>query len=279
MILPRVEANRNDRMPNRRTKESLLLSKLEKSGIEIFSVGQVTSMFDFTPAVASKVVHKLSVDGRLRRIQKSTYIVVPKGHNPEVYTLPATLIASALVKPYYLSYWTALHYYGWTEQPSRTVFVATTKLKIPVTVSGVTFKFVKLRQPRFFGFTLHKIDGHEVFIAEPEKTIVDCLDQPRYCGEIVEIAKGLWYGRKEFDFEKMRRYALRMENGAIIKRLGFLMEVLGVGSKSLRNSLKAHKTSGYAPLDTGVRGKGTYNNDWNLFVNVSEYNLTEWMKH
>jgi predicted transcriptional regulator of viral defense system len=279
MILPRAKPNLNSHMPNRSTKKSLLLSKLEKSGIEIFSLSQVTSMLNISPAAASKVVHELSVEGRLRRIQKSTYIVVPTGYKPETYTLPATLIASALIKPYYLSYWTALHFYGWTEQPSRTVFVATTKLKKPVTVSGVTFKFVNLRPQRFFGYTSSNLDGRKVIIADPEKTIVDSLDQPRYCGEIVEVTKGLWNGRRDFDFDKMRRYALRMENRAIVKRLGYLMEKLDIGTGHFRESLKAAKSSGYAPLDTGVRGKGTYNNDWNLFVNVSEYNLTEWIKH
>lgn len=236
-------------------------------------------MLDLTPPAAAKVVHNLFTDGRLRRIQKSAYMVVPQGRPPENYTLPYPLIASALVDPYYLSYWSVLYYYSWTEQPSRTVFIATTKLKKPVIVSGVTFRFVKLRPARFFGFKIHRIEGHEVKIAEPEKAIIDCLDQPRYCGEIVEAAKGLWNGRREFDFEKLRRYALRMGNGAIIKRLGYLMDKLDIGTSAFRESLKASRTAGYSPLDTGHRGKGTYNNDWNLFVNVSEYNLTEWKHH
>jgi predicted transcriptional regulator of viral defense system len=266
-------------MINRRTREDLLISKLGKLGIQVFSLDKASQLLKTNAATTSQIVHRLAADGRLRRIQKARYLVVPQGHDPKNYTLEANLIASELIRPYYLSYWTALHYYGWTVQPSNTIFIASTKLKHPVKVSGVTFKFVKLKPSRFFGYKIQKANGHQIVVANPEKTIVDCLDQPRYCGEIVEAAKGIWSGRNELDFEKIRRYARRMGNGAIIKRLGFLMEILGVGSDAFREKLKSEKSSGYAALDTDGKTNGTFNSAWNLIVNVSEYNLTEWMRH
>jgi predicted transcriptional regulator of viral defense system len=266
-------------MINRRSREDLLISKLGESGIQVFSLDKVSQLLKTNAATSSQVVHQLAVDGRIRRIQKARYLVVPQGHDPKNYTLEANLIASELIRPYYLSYWTALHYYGWTEQPSNTIFIATTKLKHAIKVSGVTFKFIKLKPSRFCGYRKCKVDGHQVIVASPEKAIVDCLDQPRYCGEIVEAAKGIWFGRNELDFDKIRRYARRMGNGAIIKRLGFLMEILGVGTEVFREKLKAEKSSGYAALDTDGKTNGTFNSAWNLIVNVSQHNLTEWIRH
>jgi predicted transcriptional regulator of viral defense system len=265
-------------MKNGNTLENALISKLERSGVEVFSLKRASALLDCTMPATSQVLHRLANRGRLRRIQKATYILVPEGMSPDSYTLEAPLLASALTHPYYLSYWTALHYYGWTEQPSNTVFIATTRLKKPIRVSGVTFKFIKLKPSRFFGATAYQSNGHRIRVADKEKTIVDCLDQPRYCGEIVEAAKGIWNGRKELDFRKIQAYARRMDNRAIIKRLGFMMETLDVGTRKFRESLKSDVSAGYSPLEPGLK-KGKYNKDWHLFVNVSEYNLTEWRQH
>lgn len=184
-----------------------------------------------------------------------------------------------MVEPYYLSYWTALSFYGWTEQPSRTIFVATTKIKQPISIQGIEIRFVRLRKARFFGYDEQWSGSRKIKVADKEKAIVDSLDQPRYCGEIVEVAKGLWNGRNDFDFDKILEYSLKMDNGAIIKRLGYLMDVLEILSPSYRNKLRKHLTAGYPALNSGQKKEGFYNKEWKLFVNVEPNNLTEWKTH
>ena len=100
-------------------------------------------------------------------------------------------------------------------------------MKTSLTVSGVTYQLVKLPERKFFGFKEITIDGYQINISEPEKTIVDCLDLVRYCGGITEIAKALWYGRDEMDFIRMAEYSRRQGNRAASQRLGYLIEKLG----------------------------------------------------
>jgi predicted transcriptional regulator of viral defense system len=184
------------------------------------------------------------------------------------------------VQPYYGSYWTGLNLYGWTEQPSRTIFVATTRIKQTLTVQGMTFKFVRLKPDRFFGFTERWVGSQKVSVADKEKTIVDCLDQPRYCGEIVEAAKGIWNGRNELNFEKLLSYADRMTNSAIVKRLGYIMETLSILSLDYRKSLTARIKRGYVDLDPGVTKSGGKNiPEWQIRVNINPVSLTEWITH
>ena len=262
-------------------KEAELIATVGSKGLKVFTVSDVAGLLNITNISASQIIHRLVAKRKLQRIEKAKYLLIP----PEAwkigeYTEEGIIVASQLVSPYYLSYWTALSFYGWTEQPSRTIFVATPKIKKSVELQGMKIRFVKLNPIRFFGFEEHWVGNQKVVVAEKEKTIIDCLDQPRYCGEIVEVAKGLWNGRKEIDYRKLLDYTLRVKNGAINKRLGYLLDVLEINKPKIRKALLNNKTPNLALLDPGHKGStGVQNKEWNLNVNVNPKNLTEWRTH
>jgi predicted transcriptional regulator of viral defense system len=267
-------------MPGIGTKETELIAILSDRRIRVFSVAEAARLMKITRASASDLVLRLLKKKKLIRIEKARYLIVPpEAWKTGEYTEEGIIIASQLLKPYYISYWTALSFYGWTEQPSRTIYIATTKLKKSIELQGTNFRFVRLRSERFFGFGEQWVGNQKVCVADKEKTIIDCLDQPRYCGEIVEAAKGLWNGRDELQFDRLIQYARRMNNGAIIKRLGFLMDTLELNKPRLRNEMRKNLTSGYVLLDPGNKGNGTHNKEWNLYINVDPKNLTEWRRH
>ena len=262
-------------------REEEFIATIGSSGKRVFTVSEAAKLLNTSHAIASKIIHRLTKKRKLQRIEKAKYLLIP----PEAwkigeYTEEGIIVASQLITPYYLSYWTALSFHGWTEQPSRTIFVATTRIKKVVELQGIKIKFVKLNPNRFFGFEEHWVGNQKVVVAEKEKTIIDCLDQPRYCGEIVEVAKGLWNGRKEIDYRKLLDYALRIKNGAITKRLGYLLDVLEINKPKIRKELLRNKTQNFALLDLGhQRSAGVKNKEWNLTINVNPHNLTEWRTH
>ncbi len=263
------------------SKEAELIATIGKSGRRVFSISEASELMGITNINVSKLVHRLVQKKKLQRIEKAKYLLIPpEAWKEGEYTEEGIIVASQLVSPYYLSYWTALSFYGWTEQPSRTIFVATTKIKKTVELQGMKIRFVKLNPNRFFGFEEHWVGNQKVVVAEKEKTIVDCLDQPRYCGEIVEVAKGLWNGHKELDYTKLLEYSLRIKNGAVIKRLGYLLDILEINKPKIRKELLKNKTPNFAVLDPShKRSTGEQNKEWNLTVNVNPRNLTEWRTH
>jgi len=89
---------------------------------------------------------------------------------------------------------------------------------------------------------------------------VDCLDKPRYCGGIIEVAKAF---REELDTEKLREYALRMNNSAVIRRLGYVCDYFGVNIE-----LPKPKTRNYILLDPTMPGEGNVDSKWRVIVNV-----------
>lgn len=263
------------------SKEEFLIATLGERGKRIFTSEEAATILGLNRPHAHQIIHQLTKKRKIQRIEKGKYLLIPPAAwKTGKFTEESLVIASQLIQPYYVSYWTALNFYGWTEQPSQTVFIATTKLKRPVDLRGTSFKFIKLKSVKFFGFTEQWLGDQKVAIAEKEKAIVDSLDQPRYAGEIVEVAKGLWNGRAELDFDRMFDYATRMENSAIIKRLGYLLDALGVVNDTLRTQMKEALTYGYVDLDTNTRTKvHELSRDWRIRVNVNPKNLTEWIEH
>lgn len=271
----------HNKMTGLGAKEAELVATVGSSGLKVFTVADAAKLMASDNKIVAKLVHRLVKKRKLFRIEKGKYFLIPpEAWKTGEYTEEGVIVASQLIKPYYLSYWTALSFYGWTEQPSKTIYVATTKLKRPLSLQGVIIKFVRLRNDRFFGFTEQWIGNQKVAVADKEKAIIDCLDQPRYAGEIVEVAKGLWNGRNEIDFSKLIEYAKRMNRGAIFKRFGYLMDALGILPPKMRKELKNHINQTLIILDPGrSEASMSVNKEWNIRVNINSANLTEWRTH
>ena len=95
------------------------------------------------------------------------------------------------------------------EQTPFTVFVATILRISNINIHGVDYKFVTINKTKLFGTKSQMIVRQKIVISEKEKTIVDALDHPEYCGGIEEVAKCLWNAKDDADisFEKILKYA------------------------------------------------------------------------
>lgn len=131
------------------------------------------------------------------------------------------------MNPSYVSYWPALHYYGLTEQVPRTVFVATTRKKRPVTFQTHHFRYVTLKPAKFFGYRRETVGDLPVVLADKEKALIDSLDQPRYAGGIAEVAHALVLAAPDLDVDLLD-YARRMADRSLASRLGHLLERQGI---------------------------------------------------
>ena len=138
------------------------------------------------------------------------------------------------------------------EQTPFTVFVATILRISNINIHGVDYKFVTINKTKLFGTKSQMIVRQKIVISEKEKTIVDALDHPEYCGGIEEVAKCLWNAKDDADisFEKILKYAKKIQNSTVIKRLGYLIDVLEIDVPSnLYKQMHDMIGSGYSWLD------------------------------
>jgi predicted transcriptional regulator of viral defense system len=94
---------------------------------------------------------------------------------------------------------------------------------------------VKFKSFRFFGFKREILEGKFVFVAEIEKAIVDSLYLPKYC----PVSETFFALRNtNLNLENLFKYAKRMNFLAVIKRLGYLLEIAGIDASEIKTSFK-----------------------------------------
>jgi predicted transcriptional regulator of viral defense system len=95
----------------------------------------------------------------------------------------------------------ALHYHGLSEQSPRKVFVlTTTETSIPrrhkvhskrpggeYRFADTLYQFVQVKPERFFGTQKVWVDEMRVSITDAERTLLDGLSKPQYCGDFAGV--------------------------------------------------------------------------------------------
>jgi len=257
--------------------ESLLLSSLSERGKTIFKIEDIAAELKCSYKYAKVLANNLAKKKWTIVLRRGIYLIVPlsagvKSH----YTEHGFVIASHLVSPYYIAYWSALNFYGFTEQTPFTVFIATTKRAKNREVLNTKYNFITLNKRKFFGFEPAAVSTYKINISDREKTLVDALDHSEYCGGIPEVAKSLWNAKEKVSMEKIVNYAERVGNTAIVKRLGYLMESLSLNvDAEILLKMRGMISPGMSVLDPTRPKKGTYNTRWNLLLNVSKETLEE----
>lgn len=254
-------------------KESILLSRLSGEGKKIIEVVDVKNALDVSYGNAKKIASDLNKKGWLNRLERGRYVIVPleAGEN-SVYTEHEFLIASELVSPYYIGFVSALNFHGLTEQTPMAVFGATTKRTRNRTIHDIPYYFVTLNEEKFFGFKEYAVGGEKIKISDPEKTLIDCLDHSEYSGGIREVAGGL--REESLEIEKLVEYAVGVGNGAVVKRLHYLLHLLEREvPEKLDSRLAENYSNSYSLLDPTGPEKGKYKSSWMLRINVSEEDI------
>jgi predicted transcriptional regulator of viral defense system len=230
-------------------------------------------------APSREMMASLVKSGWLQRIERGKYLIIPmEAGSSGRWSEHEFVVGSYLVQPYYIGLQSALNYYGYSEKVSDTVYIASTRRKLSpsLQVSGVNYRFIYLKERKFWGFEQVTIDNQKVNLSGREKTIIDCLDFQGYAGGAGAVAQALWYGREEIDFLKLAEYAVRYGSRAVCQRLGYLFETLNADKKRAVAILLKNVSRSYARLDTRSSAQGKYDSRWKIQVNVPEGDLLQW---
>lgn len=257
-------------------KGALLLSELAKNDKLVFTVKDAKKVLKEEPYLT---LHFLKKNNWILGLKGGLYAIVPLeigNKGAEDFIIHEFVMASYLTKPYYIAFWSALNYHGLSEQIPNSVFIAAKIAKKSLIILNSEFLFVKLQKNKFFGFEKINIENRKINISNINKTIADCLDHPEHSGGTEETAKSILFNHKELNFETIKNYALEMKNITILKRLGYILEKVGLLEEYKEIFKDVKLTKGYSKLDTISRRKGRYNDKWRLLVNI-EVNPDRWM--
>lgn len=228
--------------------ENKMYEVIEKNKLIVFSVDDLCLLLGINKIKAYNLLKALKKKAIIKSIGKRKFSFLGKNEFE---------IASELNFPSYISFWSALNYYGFSDNNPRKIFIATTKYS----KSFGNFKYITLSKKRFFGYT----SVGKMIIAEKEKVIIDSLLFPKYSGGIKEIKKSLKEALNEIDLRKIINYALKIKSKAVIRRLGYLLDSLGI--KDLKK-LEKNIGSGFELLDPTLEKKNNLNTKWLLDINI-----------
>jgi predicted transcriptional regulator of viral defense system len=220
----------------------------------------------------SKLLSDMAKRGLIMRLKEAVYYIIPYEQEAASFMPDWHIMAKYLVKDakHYIGYYSALQIHNLITQPSLKEQIVVSKQIRPseIKIKNITFQFIYHNESHFFGEKKMWIDDfNKVNTSDLEKTIIDCLFKPDYAGGIVEIAKAIYMTKEKVDFNKLLNYAIKFKSQAVIKRLGFIIEILEIQTE-ITKSLIELKTASYVVLDTELPKIGKRNSRWSIQQNI-----------
>ena len=272
-------------------------TKVKRSSVGIDLVRQLAQEGDriFTTARARELAPQVGlrdayVGESLYHLRRNGWITsLRRGLYALSYTVPGVApvheyeVAMALVQPGAISHWSAFSHHGLTEQiPWKTFVLTTTEASVPARsisdgddgdrgyqAGGMWYQFIQTRPERFFGVERIWVGEARVSITSLERTLLDGLAMPRYCGGFGDVVYAFGETASRMDIDRMVVDAPRL-GVAVAKRLGWVLETHGIEGPHLEQ-LAALPVKGYRKLDANGPGRGTYNGRWMLQENLPGY--------
>jgi len=268
----RMNNNDKEKFKTLGPRAAYLVGRLYEQGKPVFSNADAMEITGLQPKSVRNFVASLVKRGVATRLKPGLFVLVPYelGFEREYLGNPY-IVARELAgrQKYYISHASAMDIHQMVTQPQFKILVSVARSIRPRMVLGMEYHFIRCRPGHFFGIEKHwatKTDS--VLVSDPERTIVDCLKLPQHCGGLSEVAKGLWIKKHELDLDRLIQYAVEVDIGAVIRRLGFLLETFQVASNSQLFSLQQRLTKSYALLDPVLPDEGRYLARWRLRLNM-----------
>jgi predicted transcriptional regulator of viral defense system len=267
--------------PDKLTMKNKYISTQSNEVLSYFN-GQNRACFDYAEAFLAlpnskeSAVRELLSDmtkrGLLMRLKEGVYYIIPYEQNAESFMPDWHLIAEHLVKDaqHYIGYYSALQIHNLITQPSLKEQIVVSKQLRPseIKIKNVPFQFIYHNEKHFFGAKKIWIDSfNKVLCSDLEKTFIDCLFKPDYAGGIVEVARAIYTSKDKIKYDTLLEYAKKFDSQAVIKRLGFILEILDINTHIIEE-LQLMKTASYVVLDTELPKTGKRISRWSIQQNL-----------
>lgn len=220
--------------------------KLKKQEKSVFNLNEISRITGKKKSIVSIYINRMQKKGWLFKLEKNKISI----------TKDIFVVSSQLTFPSYLSLTTSLYLHNIIPQVIDKIYMITPKKKKKTEVFSTKVFFIKTSPKMMFGYRKIKKGEGFIFIADLEKTIIDCLLFLRYC-RINDVVEAI----KQADIEKLGNYLFMLKKESAIRRCGYLLDLL-----KIKHNLKK-KTKTIYKLNPSSKKKGKFNNKWYLYIN------------
>lgn len=216
-----------------------ILEKLRQ--LPLFTLNELAIITGKNKHYLKVYVNRLMKKGLIFKLERGKFTV----HDDPL------IFSSHITYPSYISLWTALSYYHLTTQLPNEIDIAIKIKRKPIQFKKIKINFFSLP---LFGFQKDNYRGFQIFIAEKEKLLIDCILADIPINQLDELME-------DINIKKIYDYLMKIKNKSLIKRIGFILEEK---KKSLNFIID---DDNYIPLIKGKRIKGKKNRKWRIIDN------------
>lgn len=230
-----------------------VIKKLE--AYPTFTTDTVANILRKDSSYAKLYLNRLKQRHLVHRLQRNVYTL---------HTDPL-IVASNVIWPSYISLWAAFRYHNMTEQIPTSLSVITTRSKrrSSLAFANTTITFHHVPSAWFFGYEKLTIRSFEVFMAEPEKSLIDALLLKAVSA--TEVREILQEHLKILSTDKLVTYTVRTQNKALMKRMGWMLSSQGVAAAK---KLLKYCYQTIIPFDYARPVHGPRDTTWGLILNT-----------
>lgn len=182
--------------------------RLLNENLKLFSLHDFQVLFGTDKQTAIKFLSRHKKRGNLSKLRRCLYSLAT--NPPSLY-----LSANRIYRPSYISFETALSFYGLIPEVVYSFTSATPKTSQEFVALGNTFIYHSIKKEAFNGYLPQEIEGNIILMAEPEKALADYL-------YFVSLGKKKFNNRlflNNLNQDKLKDYAAFFEHPSMLKLL------------------------------------------------------------
>ena len=254
-----------------------LFAGVHDTGKTVFTLDAACTAMGVDRHQAASLLHAAAKRGLVTPVRRGLYNLVPfelgsaTFHLEDRYVLVRESLGDM---PYFLSHASALDIHQLATQPNFEVYVTSTVRRKTMNIGGSTTHMVWAPANRFFGQQSVKLGNAMIAVSDIERTLVDAVSIPSYCGGFIEVAKAYFLAKGKVDISKLIAYAIEYKKWCVIRRSGYLLEFFGMAPSRILNKFARGLPLGYSKLDPDLPKEGLPCAKWGLTLNVSRDELT-----
>jgi predicted transcriptional regulator of viral defense system len=260
------------------SREAQVLAWLETERPAVIQVGDVAVAVGISREHARTVAARLERKGWLQRLTRGRY--APLLGDTGGWAAPDPWAAlDGWVRSHYVSFASAAHELGLTPDRPGDVQVATVfGAALPPRMANASVRLVRLRRFTLAGAAKRRLHGHEIWMAGPERCIIDSATHLALAGGALGLARMVARAPESLDWHGLVEMSEALPRGTpALRRLGALLEILDIQiSPALRRAAVA-TTRRPIPLDDAAplqRGSAVLGR-WRVSLNVSPEAIRE----
>ena len=243
--------------------------------LDLVHTGEIASILDITASQERDLFRRLSDSGWILRLKRGVYLVPPRIPAGGKYSPGAALILQKLMEEekgrYQICGQTAFNFYGLDDQIPSVTYLYNNRISGKRSIGSLAFQFIKVADERLGAVNAVRTrEDMEMIYPSKARTLMDAVyDWSRFNS----LPRGYEWIKEEIKNEpklasELIEVTAKFGNMATIRRIGCLLETLGLNPKIMNRLLRQLSTSSsLIPWIPGRSAKGSINRKWGIIVN------------